>query len=155
RHWVPGYWNQVDDGWQWAPGYWSVQADETVSLYPEPPPEPIPEATPPQPEADTVFTPGCWVVVERRWAWRPGHWIRLRPGWVWVHACYYWPPAGYVFVGDYWDLALPRRGLLCAPVVIDPRLYRRAGFIYQPSYVISTDFVLQALFVQPRRHQYF
>jgi len=42
------------------------------------------------------------------------------PGYVWISAHYRWTPSGYLYIPGYWDLAVKRRGVLYAPVVIDP-----------------------------------
>src|SRR5262245_21755660 len=87
--WAPGYWQEADGGWRWVSGYWAQQGTNTVDLYPTPP-EPVPEAIPPQTDANTVYVPGCWVFLETRYWWRPGHWVPCRPGWVWTTPCYFW-----------------------------------------------------------------
>src|SRR5262249_45996891 len=79
----------------------------------------------------------------------------FHPGWVWVPAHYIWTPAGFVFVEGYWDYALADRGLLFAPVRIEPTVLVR-DFRYVPFYVVQPDFMISALFVQPRwSHYYF
>ncbi len=102
RQWMPGYWQPADGGWRWITGYWGVQADTQVSLLP-PPPDPVEEAIPPQPNADSLFIPGTYVYQENRYWWRPGHWVGFRPGWVWTPAHYAWTPGGYIFIRGYWD----------------------------------------------------
>ena len=61
RQWVPGYWQQADGGWRWISGYWRLRAETSVELLP-PPPDAVTEALPPQPNVDTVYAPGIWVL---------------------------------------------------------------------------------------------
>ncbi|HWY88837.1 MAG TPA: YXWGXW repeat-containing protein [Gemmataceae bacterium] len=154
RNWVPGYWQQVNGGQRWISGFWGVRADASLELLPAPP-EPIAEALPPQPNADTIYVPGIWVNQESRYLWRPGHWVRCRPGWVWVPAHYYWTPGGYVFVRGFWDYELEHRGLLFAPVFLNPRIYVRPGWAYRPHFTIAADFLLGSLFVNIGTNAYF
>ena len=154
RNWVPGYWQQVNGGQRWISGFWGVRADASMDLLPAPP-EPIAEALPPQPNADTIYAPGIWVNQENRYLWRPGHWVRARPGWVWVPAHYYWTPGGYVFVRGFWDYELDHRGLCFAPVYLDPRIYVRPGWFYRPRFVIGSDFLLGSLFVNVGTNGYY
>src|SRR5262249_32667117 len=82
-------------------------------------------------------------------------WARVQPGYVWVPSHYRWTPYGYIYVAGYWDLAIPRRGILYAPVVVDVAI---AGprFVYTPVYAVSDAVVVDALFVRPACcHYYF
>ena len=67
----------------------------------------------------------------------------------WVASHYRWTPSGYVFVPGYWDLAVARRGVLYAPVVIDPVVVVGGGFVYTPYYAVPGDLMMDALFVRP------
>jgi hypothetical protein len=87
--------------------------------------------------------------------WRPGFWVAHRPDWLWVPARYAWTPGGCLFVEGYWDHPLEDRGLLFAPVAIDPRYLAQAGWSYTPQYVVPTDFLLGALFVRPSAGNYY
>jgi hypothetical protein len=157
RQWVPGYWNQVEGGWQWAPGYWQdteQQQAAAAELLPEPP-DPIAESPPPAPSSNDVFVPGTWVYRDTRYMWRPGFWWAYRPGWLWVPAHYIWTPAGYIFVEGYWDYPLTRRGLLFAPAYVTPAYLARPGWLYRPSLVVSTDFMLGCMFVRLNFDHYY
>jgi hypothetical protein len=156
REWIPGHWNEMQGGWQWVAGYWhNVEQQKEVVYLPEPP-DPVVEAVSPQPSPDSVYVPGCWTYYETRYLWRPGSWILGRPDWIWVPAHYVWTPAGFIFVDGYWDFSLRRRGLLFAPVIVDARFYGRPGWFYRPTYVISDDFLMGAMFVRlDTAHYYF
>jgi hypothetical protein len=154
HQWVPGYWSQVEGGWQWVPGYWNVQAQQTVDYLPAPP-DPITESVPPAPDAQSIYAPGCWMWHQTRYLWRPGFWIGFRPGWVWVPAHYIWTPAGYVFVDGYWDYPFADRGLLFAPVVIDPTYWARPRWYFRPSFVVWDTFLLGSLFVRLDHSSYY
>jgi len=155
RQWVPGGWAKVNDGWQWSPGYWA-SANQSEFQYLPPPPDEL-DAGPsvPAPSDDSIYVSGVWVYRDTRYLWRPGHWIGYRPGWVWHPATYRWTPVGYVFVDGYWDYPLAERGLLFAPVCLQPRYYLEADFVYVPRYVVCTDFLFGALFTRPDGCYYF
>ena len=159
KQWVAGYWRASADQWQWVPGFWTAAATDTtkqdVTYLPAPPapPEVAQPATPPAP--DSFYVPGVWTWNGDRYAWRAGYWARVQPGYVWVAAHYVWTPSGYVFVPGYWDLAIRRRGVLFAPVVVDPVVVG-ASFVYTPAYVVSDTILVDALFVRPCYcHYYF
>jgi hypothetical protein len=89
------------------------------------------------------------------YAWRPGYWARVQPGYVWVPDHYRWTPGGYLFIPGYWDLAISKRGLLYAPVVIRPEVVT-VGFVYTPAYAVRDTVVVDAMFVRPTTcHYYF
>jgi hypothetical protein len=155
RHWVPGNWQQVEDGWQWAAGFWAADNAEQFDYVPAPPPSLDSGPQTPAPDDNAVYAPGSWVWREKRYYWRPGFWVDFRPGWVWIPAHYVWTPAGYVFVDGYWDHPLEERGLLFAPVRIDPKVVT-PRWTYTPYYVVQPDFLVGALFVRLNHcHYYF
>jgi hypothetical protein len=155
RQWVPGSWQEVDGGWHWVPGYWQGADKEETEYLPAPPPPVDSGPSTPEPDEASDYIPGCWVFRDARYRWRPGFWLAHRRGWTWVPARYVWTTVGYVFVEGYWDRPLLDRGLLFAPVFCDPGVIG-AGFRYVPSFVISPDFLLGALFVRPANcHYYF
>ncbi len=166
REWVPGYWRERGEQWQWVAGFWTEAAVATaaaaqedkgkdITYYPAPPAPP--QITPPgeRPNPDSFYVPGQWVWNVGRYAWRPGYWARVQPGYMWVPAHYRWTPYGYVYIAGYWDLAVARRGILYAPVVVD---YAVVGptFVYTPAYAVSDTIVLDTMFVRPACcHYYF
>jgi hypothetical protein len=155
RQWVPGYWNPVGDEYQWVSGYWSDTSEKVTDYLPEPPESlergPSAEAS----SRDEVWTPGYWDWRDDRYAWTPGYWVAPRTNWVWIPAHYVWTPRGYVFVRGYWDYAVPRRGVLFAPVYFHDDYYRRPGYYYSPSTVISLTLFLDHLFLRPRYSHYY
>jgi WXXGXW repeat (2 copies) len=153
RHWVPGYWNQTPEGWQRVAGFWGDQANEHIDLLPAPP-DPIDEAVTAAPTEDSIFQPGCWVYRDNRYLWRNGFWTPNRADWIWTSDSYLWTPGGYVFVDGYWDYSFRNRGLLFAPVNINPRFWNRSDWSYRPHYVVHDNFLLSSLFVRPD-HYYF
>jgi hypothetical protein len=61
-----------------------------------------------------------------------------------------------VFVSGYWDYAVPRRGLLFAPVYIERAAVVRPAFAYRPTVVVNTAVLVDNLFVRPKHcHYYF
>jgi hypothetical protein len=145
-----------------VPGFWTdATAEEEeakqVTYLPKPP-EP-PEIAPPgrAPSADAFYVPGSWVwnYGTGTYAWRAGYWARVQPGYVWISDHYRWTPTGYIFIPGYWDLAVSRRGVLYAPIVVDPVVVT-TGFTYTPLYAVSDTVVVDALFVRPAyAHYYF
>lgn len=158
KEWIGGYWREIGSQWQWVPGFWAVSRDgraQEVTYFPQPPAPPnvAPPGTPPGPDA--FYVPGSWVWSSRRYVWRAGYWGRVRPGYVYVADHYRWTPHGYVHVAGYWDYAVARRGLLYAPVIVDPALVG-VRFVYTPRYAVTDALVLDALFVRPAHcHYYF
>jgi hypothetical protein len=79
----------------------------------------------------------------------------VQPGYVWVPNHYRWTPSGYIFIPGYWDLAVSQRGVIYAPVIVDPNVVT-ASFYYTPAYAVSDTVVVDALFVRPMcAHYYF
>jgi hypothetical protein len=158
KEWVPGYWREIGEQWQWVPGFWaSVQNNQPVQVTynPEPPAPPPVAAPPPAPALDMFFVPGYWMWMGDRYAWRAGYYTRIRPGYVYVASHYRWTPYGYVFVPGYWDLAVAQRGLLYAPVTVNPNVVG-VGFVYTPCYAVTDTLVLDAMFIRPSTcHYYF
>jgi hypothetical protein len=135
-----------------VPGFWAEapQAAEKhdVTYLPKPPdpPETAAPAAPPNP--DSFYVPAGYVWTGERYAWRAGYWARVEPGYVWVPGHFRWTPYGYVYIAGYWDLAVARRGVIYAPVVIDPDVVT-VGFVYTPCYVVPSVVVVDAFFVRP------
>jgi hypothetical protein len=152
KQWVAGYWRQAGDQWQWVGGYWShvVQetADQEVTYYPAPPPPPTtaPIGEPPTP--DSFYVPGSWVWAGDRYAWRSGYWAKVQPGYVWVPGHYRWTPSGYIYIAGYWDYAIAQRGVIFAPVVVDPAMVS-VGFVYTPTFVVRDHVIIDSLFIRP------
>jgi hypothetical protein len=156
RQWVPGYWDDLGDSrFQWISGYWADATVTEVSYLPEPP-KPL-ESRPnvEAPSSSHTWLPGNWVWVDTRYRWRPGYWEPLRENWTYVPDHYHWTPRGYIYIGGYWDYAPVRRGVIFAPVYFSRDYYRRAGFHYTPSIVISISTVVDHLFVRPRYGHYY
>ena len=155
HQWVPGNWQQVENGWQWSAGFWATTSQEEIEYLPAPPPTLDVGASTPAPDDDNIYSPGCWIYRDQRYFWRPGFWVPFRPNWVWIPAHYIASPGGYIFVEGYWDYPLEQRGVLFAPVQIDPTVIG-PDWTYSPQYVVQPDFLLGALFVRPDYcHYYF
>jgi len=154
KEWVPGYWRDVDNQSQWVPGFWTSAAPQSpgkvqeVTYYPAPPAPP--NVAPPgdPPAADMFYVPGYWQWSGTHYVWRAGYWMRVRSGLVYIPAHYRWTPTGYVFIAGYWDYALPRRGVIYAPVVVSADVVP-ATYVYTPAYAVSDTLVLDAMFVRP------
>jgi hypothetical protein len=169
KQWIGGYWKQDGDKWVWVPGFWTALAQESeasqgaaqdtttqqVTYLPQPPAPPAVAAPAEPPAPDTFWVPGAWEWRGTTYVWRAGYWARVQPGYVWVPPHYRWTPGGYLYVAGYWDLAIARRGLLYAPVVVDPYVVG-AGFVYTPAYAVPETVIVDAMFVRPCYcHYYF
>ena len=148
RQWLPGYWAKTSQGSQWISGYWA-DAQETETAYLPPPPATLergPNIASPSP--DCFWSPGVWLWVDSRYAWRPGYWVVGRPDWDWSPAYYSYTPRGYVYVNGYWDYNVGYRGVLFAPVYFGSRVYARSGYRYSPNIVISLSVFPDHLFLR-------
>lgn len=160
KQWIAGYWREQGEQWQWVPGFWTDVAEEetkSVTYLPKPPdpPQVVPPGQPPA--ADSFYVPGSWNwnPDANTYAWRAGYWARVQPGYVWVPNHYRWTPSGYIFIPGYWDLAVSQRGVIYAPVIVNPEVVT-TGFYYTPAYAVSDTVVVDALFVRPMyAHYYF
>jgi len=160
KRWIAGYWKEQGSDWQWVPGFWAAAAEreeaaQQITYLPEPPK--TPELAPPgdPPAADSFYVPGNYVWADTDYRWRAGYWARVQPGYVWVSSHYRWTPSGYIYISGYWDLALSRRGVLFAPIIVDP-LRVETRFVYTPAFVVRDTVVVDALFVRPTTcHYYF
>jgi hypothetical protein len=159
KQWVAGYWREEGENWQWVPGFWTVAAKEEapqqVTYLPEPPATPETASPGKAPAEDMFFIPGAWVWTGARYQWRAGYWTKIAPGYVWVPDHYRWTPSGYIFIPGYWDLVVSRRGMLYAPVAVDPVIVT-TSFYYTPAYAVPDTVVVDALWVRPAyTHYYF
>lgn len=180
KKWVAGYWKQDGQEHRWVPGFWTANAATTnnaelhtpqdqITYLPAPPT--APQTAPPgqAPNAESFYVPGHWewraagyqTVGEAQefrpagYAWVPGYWAKVQPGYVWVAAHYTWTPTGYVYVAGYWDLAVANRGVIYAPVIIDPVVVG-PHFVYTPAYIVRDTVVIDNLWVRPCfGHYYF
>ncbi len=156
RQWVPGYWSEVNGGYQWTSGYWEDAATTEVSYLPEPPRSLEVGPNIAAPSNDQSWIPGSWIWNDSRYAWRAGYWSPVRENWIWVPGHYRWTHRGYIYVDGYWDYAVPRRGVLFAPVHFGRNVYSRPGFLYSPATVISLLVFSNHLFLKPNYcHYYF
>jgi hypothetical protein len=177
KKWVAGYWKQDGQENRWVSGFWTNntqgserQAPQDQITYLPQPPAP-PQTAPPgeAPNTESFYVPGHWewrasgyqaidgaqVFRAAGYAWVPGYWARVQPGYVWVAAHYTWSPTGYVYVPGYWDLSIANRGVIYAPVVIDP-LVVGPGFVYTPAYIVRDTVVIDNLWIRPAfGHYYF
>ncbi|MFM7070625.1 MAG: hypothetical protein ACKO38_02385, partial [Planctomycetota bacterium] len=152
--WVPGYWSAVDSGHQWVSGFWRAEQSEELEYLPEPPAsvERGPSLAPPSP--DHVWVSGCWTWLDNRYLWRPGYWVVCRPGWVWVPARFVWTPFGFLHVDGYWDYALPRRGVIYAPIWFPRGPIVGHHYRYTPRVVIDVHVFSAHMFCRPSRSVY-
>ena len=159
KQWVAGYWREQGTDWQWVPGFWATASKQDdkqdVTYLPVPPAAPQMAIPVKPPSEDVFYVPGTWIWNGSTYAWRNPHWARIQPGYVWVPDHYRWTPSGYIHIVGYWDLPIKSRGILYAPVVIDPSVVT-VGFTYTPAYAVRDTIVVDAMFIRPTTcHYYF
>ncbi len=148
KRWLPGHWLAVQGGWQWTQGFWAPDAETQVSYLPPPPPSVETGPSAAAPDADSFYSPGCWVYVERQYRWRPGFWLKYRPNWAYIPAHHCWTPAGCVFVDGYWDYELTRRGLLFCPIRFTANVWTRPNWRWEPHFLVLPEVIVGSLFVR-------
>ncbi len=149
RVWVAGSWREARTGFHWVHGFWQEARVERSEIEYLPPPPAAIEVAPsiPAPSETHVYVPGSWVW-RNRYVYRPGVWIDHNPGWIWVSSHYRWTPAGYIFIDGYWDFPLADRGILYAPVYVQPAVYYQPAFVYTPVVVVNVPCLFTSLFVR-------
>ncbi len=149
RVWVAGSWREARTGFHWVHGFWQEARVERSEIEYLPPPPAAIEVAPsiPAPSETHVYVPGSWVW-RNRYVYRPGVWIDHNPGWIWVSSHYRWTPAGYIFIDGYWDFPLADRGVLYAPVYVQPAVYYQPAFVYTPVVVVNVPCLFTSLFVR-------
>ena len=155
RQWVPGYWADAGREWQWTSGYWGNEEAEEVVYLPKPPRTIESGPNIEAPSRNHIWVSGSWMHRQERYAWRPGYWEPAQENWVWVPACYQWTRRGYIFVDGYWDYAVPRRGVVFAPVRFHHDVYSRPNYYYRPTTVINLLVFTNHLFVRPNYGHYY
>ena len=151
RRWDPGRWELTGGEHQWSPGVW-MATDAAVQYLPPPPTMPR-ETIPPAPSPNHFWVPGQAIWKDGQYRWRPGYHARAQQDWVWVPAHYVPRPRGYVYVSGYWDYRLEDRGVLYAPVRVDPTY--QITEIYIPMLPVNPQAALVNLFVQPGYCHYY
>jgi len=152
---VPGYWQQTDDGWRWVPGFYVPNEQKELPYVPEPPPSLENGPTLPPPSDNSIYISGYWTYNQNGFQWSPGFYTKARPGLVWNPPRYQWTPNGNVFLNGYWDYPIEDRGMLYAPVVFTEPLWNTPGWAYQPDYNVLYGSLLNSLFVQPGHNRYY
>jgi hypothetical protein len=155
RQWVSGYWARAGRGSQWISGYWADAQASEIEYLPEPPATVEVGPNVEAPSANHIWSPGCWVWRQSRYAWRPGYWVEAQPNWILIPSHYVWSPRGYVFVDTYYDYSVARRGVLFAPVYFSSRSYSQRGFTYSPRLVINPAVFANHLFLRPSYGHYY
>jgi hypothetical protein len=153
-YWVPGYWARVPEGWEWIPGFWAPVVGQKIEYLPAPPALVTVEPPGPPPTEDDIWVPPCHYWYEGHYILRAGYWLHAQPDWIWIPSHYSWTPRGYVFVMGHWDYALPRRGVLFAPVYIPHHVHVRPGYSYRLSITIDLGALHVNLFTHPRYSHY-
>ncbi|MFO0727960.1 MAG: hypothetical protein U1E65_29540 [Myxococcota bacterium] len=139
RHFVPGSFVKVEQGWRWSPGYWDLDESPSEDLVQDPPPPSLEKGpNSPAPHSGQAWVNGLWVW-EGGWVWRPGYWVDADADWVWTPASWCWTPRGYLFVAGYYDYVFWRRGHLFAPVWFRPGWVWAPGYRWHPHRILEID----------------
>lgn len=150
RHFLPGQWVHMADGWQWVQGMWAPDNQSDVRRTAAQPPAPLetePSVAPP--DDNSTYVPGYWYYNDDgTFAWRSGYYTQARQGWVWVPPHYVYTPSGYIFVSGYWDYPLEDRGMLFAPMWFNEPLWQTPGWTYQPAYAVAAPALVDTLFAR-------
>jgi hypothetical protein len=154
RSYVPGYWEQTNDGWRWVSGFWAPANQAQLPYVPQPPEPLLNGPSVPAPGQDYSYVPGYWFYKETQFVWRPGYYTPCRLGMVWIPPRYIWTPGGFIFVSGYWDYPLEDRGLLFAPVYFSRPLWATPGWCWRPQYVVGCGPLLDSLFIDARYGHY-
>ncbi len=180
KKWVAGYWKQDNQDYRWVPGFWMqnqatsnsemrTTPQDQITYLPEPPKPPNTAPSGQAPNTESFYVPGHWewraagyqtgpdgtqTFRPAGYAWVAGYWAKVQPGYVWVSAHYAWSPTGYVYIPGYWDLAVANRGVMYAPVVIDP-LVVGPGFVYTPGFIVSDSLFIGNLWIRPSFGHYY
>lgn len=152
---LPGYWTEVEGGWQRVSGFWT-SAETTEIAYRPPPPNSL-EAGPSSPApADNYFwVPGNWIYYDTGYRWRAGYWTPYQENWVWVPARWVWTPGGFVYLPGFWDFQLAFRGQFFAPIYFQRPIYQQTTYVYRPWCVIPTTNLFIHLWVGPHHNHYY
>jgi hypothetical protein len=151
---MPGYFEEVEGGWQRVKGFWVDDAVESVTYYDAPPTSLETGPSSPQPADNYFWIPGNWNYANTDFVWQSGYWAPYQPNWVWSPARWVWTPAGFVFLPGHWDYRLANRGQIFAPVYFTTTVYR-PGWYYRPTVVIPTNNVFVHLWIRPGYGSYY
>ena len=153
---VPGYWAEVEGGWQRVAGFW-VSGNAGELEYREAPPQSLENGPSSPAPADNYFwVPGSWNYYDTGYRWRSGYWSPYQPDWIWCPARWVWTPAGFVYCPGFWDYEVSLRGQLFAPVYFRTAYYTQPGWSYRPWCVIPTNNLFIHLWIRPQYcHYYF
>jgi hypothetical protein len=152
---VPGYWIELDGGFQRVSGFWA-SADAGELEYREPPPNTL-ETGPssPAPSQDHFWVPGNWNHYDTGYRWRAGYWTPYQQDWVWCPARWVWTPGGCVYLSGFWDYRLSHRGTMFAPVYFTEPIYTQPNWSYRPWCTIPTSNLFIHLWVRPNYSHYY
>jgi hypothetical protein len=140
REWQAGKWIEKDGKNIYVPGYWrptkTVPSTPLVDV-PEPPKSIENGPSTPSDNPDAMWVPGGWEYRNSQFVWRAGYWAAPYLQMMWQPSQYVYNGSEYNYVPGYWDYPLEQRGLLTAPVYIDPQFAINPNWSYTPQYGIG------------------
>jgi hypothetical protein len=140
RDWQAGQWIERDGKSIYTPGYWRpADMAGVLTNLPEPPKSvengpstPVPASNP-----DAIWITGSWEYRNGQYVWRAGYWAQPYGNMMWVPGQYVYDGNGYTYVPGYWDYPVENRGVLNAPIYVDPQTAQTPGFSYTPQYALG------------------
>ena len=161
RQWVPGYWHQVEGGFQsgfpatGCPSACLPAAEQARRRHRLNPPtcqlrRRVSKRGPAAPRRDLASSGRREAGTGKGNAMSVPGLLGRRPVNLGLGSPHYvYTPGGYLFVEGYWDLPLANRGLIFAPVYYPQPVYLRPAYVFTPSITIATPGLVANLFVQP------
>jgi hypothetical protein len=138
RDWQPGKWIEKDGKNVYTPGFWSPTAPSNLKDdLPEPPKSIENGPSTPTDNPNAIWVPGGWDYRNGKFVWRGGYWAAPFQNMMWQPPQYVYNGSGFACVPGYWDYPLENRGILYAPVYIDPQISVNPNFTYTPQYAIG------------------
>jgi hypothetical protein len=138
REWQAGQWVEKDGKFVYQPGFWKQAGPaSTLGNLPEPPKAIESGPSTPNDNPDAMWVPGGWEYRNGQFAWRSGYWAAPYRNMMWQPGQYVCRDQGYTYVPGYWDYPLENRGLLYAPVYIDPQVILNPNWSYTPQYGLN------------------
>ncbi len=138
REWEPGKWAAKDGKNIYVPGFWHpTDSNSWKANLPEPPKSIESGPSTPNDNPDAMWVPGGWEYRNNQFVWRAGYWAAPYRDMMWQPSQYVFNGDSYYFVPGYWDYPLENRGLLNAPVYIDPQFAQNPNWSFTPQFGIG------------------
>ncbi|HEV3386753.1 MAG TPA: hypothetical protein VG097_18195 [Gemmata sp.] len=164
RAWEPGKWIEKDGKNVYTPGFWRPTDTTTwKDVFPEPPKSVENGPSTPNENPNAMWVPGGWEYRNNEFVWRSGYWAAPYRDLMWQPSQYVYNGSGYNYIPGYWDYPLENRGLLNAPVYIDPQFVQNSNWSFTPQYGIGAGDangwgnggLFESMYVGPNYNNYY